>query len=172
MTNLSQGLYYALLTEALQEELRRLDPNFISRGTLHHADVADRIAMHVARVVERAISGISDSERVAGGVELARTLTTSAISPLYSRPVHQPSPTSGRRNHRRFLTHWVSMCPPANIQRRRAHETELPSPAAQYSFTASQKRMKLKMICGYAKTNPRVNNIPIGKHQRLSESER
>jgi hypothetical protein len=27
MTNLSQGLYYALLTEALQEELRKLKPD-------------------------------------------------------------------------------------------------------------------------------------------------
>ncbi|OWU65951.1 MAG: helicase [Armatimonadetes bacterium Cent15-Ar3] len=92
MTNLSQGLYYALLTEALQEELRRLDPSFISRGTLHHADVADRIAMHVARVVERAISGISDSERVAGGVELARTLIASAIQQTNDEDLRTENP--------------------------------------------------------------------------------
>lgn len=79
MTKLSQGLYYALLTEALQEELRKLDPDLIARGTLHHAEVADRIAMHVARIVERAISGISDSDRVAGGVELARSLIASTV---------------------------------------------------------------------------------------------
>jgi hypothetical protein len=74
MTKLSQGLYYTLLTEALQEELRKLDPELVARSSLHHAEVADRIAMHVARIVERAISGISDSDHIAGGIELARSL--------------------------------------------------------------------------------------------------
>lgn len=92
MTKLSQGLYYTLLTEALQEELRKLDPELVARGSLHHAEVADRIAIHVARIVERAISGISYSDRVAGGVELARSLIANTVQQTEDEDLRAEAP--------------------------------------------------------------------------------
>ncbi|WP_428266246.1 DUF3427 domain-containing protein [Haliangium sp.] len=70
-----RGLYEALITEALQERLRALGESLVPRSDdLRTAEAADRIALHLSRVVQRAIEGIGDRERVASGVALARRL--------------------------------------------------------------------------------------------------
>ncbi len=64
-SKISRGLYQSLVTEALKEELGRLGNNLEARySNLHHAEVADRIAMHLSHVIERAIANIEDGRRV------------------------------------------------------------------------------------------------------------
>ena len=76
MSKLPHGLYHALITEALASELRQLDEELVVRGNLHSADVADRMALHIARIVERAISGIPETDRITVALKLASTLVT------------------------------------------------------------------------------------------------
>lgn len=75
MTVLTRGLYELLVTELLAERLAEPlasgDP--VTDG-LRAADAADRIALHLARTVERAIERLPDEERVSEGVRIARRL--------------------------------------------------------------------------------------------------
>jgi superfamily II DNA or RNA helicase len=75
MASLAQGLYELLVTQLLEEQLR--DPQL--QGTpdvdkLRNAEAADRIALHVAKVVETAIEGGPAEDRSVEGVKLARLL--------------------------------------------------------------------------------------------------
>lgn len=73
--SLPSGLYETVLTEALALRLEDIDSGLSSdvRG-LHQADVADRLALHLSRLIERALAGVSDRERVDAGVRLVRSL--------------------------------------------------------------------------------------------------
>ena len=75
MAGRERGLYEVLVTEALDAELHdlgdRLEPK---RGKLRAAEAADRVALHLARVIQRAVAAVGDHERVAAGVALARKL--------------------------------------------------------------------------------------------------
>ena len=60
-----RGLYEALLTKALAEALAQLPPGFEAASEpLRAADAADRLALHVARAVERTLDDIPDNDRV------------------------------------------------------------------------------------------------------------
>ncbi|WP_437650357.1 DUF3427 domain-containing protein [Sorangium sp. So ce362] len=75
MTTSRRGLYEILITEALASGLRELDASLEARtGALRAAEAADRIALHLGRIVQRAIAGVPDQERVSVGVGLARRL--------------------------------------------------------------------------------------------------
>jgi superfamily II DNA or RNA helicase len=75
MTTPIRGLYEVLVTEALNEQLNRLGGNLSAiREELRAPEAADRIALHLARVVERAIAAINEGERSAIGINLARRL--------------------------------------------------------------------------------------------------
>jgi superfamily II DNA or RNA helicase len=93
MTSRQRGLYETLITEALEAELARPSALFVGQSPLHPAEAADRIALHVGRVVERALDALGDDERVAVGAELARRLvelaagTAEAASLVAERPV-------------------------------------------------------------------------------------
>lgn len=72
---LTRGLYEVLLTEALDEQLGRLEGSLEAiREGLRAPEAADRIALHLARVVERTIEAIAERERTAVGINLARHL--------------------------------------------------------------------------------------------------
>src|SRR5271156_900000 len=75
MAALDRGLYEVLITEALETQLSRLGarPQAI-RGDLRAAEAADRIGLHLARVVGQAIAAIDERERTAVGIDLARRL--------------------------------------------------------------------------------------------------
>jgi superfamily II DNA or RNA helicase/HKD family nuclease len=80
MTSFPAGLYEALVTEALAARLERLPPDrHPSTQSLRTAEAADRIAWHIASVVERAIEMLPESERTAAGVELARALVDRVV---------------------------------------------------------------------------------------------
>lgn len=75
MTRLRRGLYQSLVTESLKADLDALESNLRARyADLHHADIADRIAAHISRIVERAINAIAEGQRVTDAVALAREL--------------------------------------------------------------------------------------------------
>lgn len=42
--------------------------------TLHMAEAADRIAMHLSRQIERSLAAVSDTDRVRVGIDVARHL--------------------------------------------------------------------------------------------------
>jgi len=70
-----RGLYEVLITEALAAGLRELGGRLEARSTeLRAAEAADRIALHLSRIVQRAIASLSDDERVASSIALARKL--------------------------------------------------------------------------------------------------
>jgi superfamily II DNA or RNA helicase len=73
----TRGLYEQLLTESLERDLIEHLQNrdlVAARQTLHREEAADRIALHLASVVERAVAALDEDERVTEGVRLARRL--------------------------------------------------------------------------------------------------
>lgn len=75
MSSQKRGLYETLVTEALEATLRGLGSRFEPRRrALHQAEAADRIALHLGRVLRRALDGMQDEERAALGIRLAREL--------------------------------------------------------------------------------------------------
>lgn len=75
MPGWGRGLYEVLITEALEAQLRELDAGLTARrDALRPADAADRVALHLGRIIQRAVAAIEDGERVAVGVRLARAL--------------------------------------------------------------------------------------------------
>jgi hypothetical protein len=70
-----RGLYETLITEALEEQLGSLGERLEARRSeLHEAEAADRLALHLSRVVERAIASLDKNHRVEKGTALARQL--------------------------------------------------------------------------------------------------
>ena len=75
MTAPVRGLYEVLITEALEEQLKTLGGSLEAiRLGLRAPEAANRIALHLARVVERAVAAIDERERAAIGIDLARRL--------------------------------------------------------------------------------------------------
>ncbi|MDZ4739551.1 MAG: DUF3427 domain-containing protein [Alphaproteobacteria bacterium] len=97
MSTISRGLYQSLITESLQVRLRELDGRLHKKYTdLHHSEVADRLAAHLSRVVERAIDSIEEDERVHKGVELARELIERAVVATAADLLPELPATSGQ----------------------------------------------------------------------------
>lgn len=70
-----RGLYEALLTEALATDLQTLAPRLVARtDELRPAEAADRIALHLGRLIARALASLPDDDRVPRGIALARQL--------------------------------------------------------------------------------------------------
>ena len=89
MPSLAQGLYELLVTQLLEEQLRH--PQL--QGTpdvdeLRNAEAADRIALHVAKVVETAIEDGPAEDRSVEGVKLARRSSSSSRNMLV--PISSP----------------------------------------------------------------------------------
>ena len=73
MTGLNRGLYERLITKDLEEALEALDPQHEARRSkLHPEEAADRLALHLAALVRRAVSSLDASKRTELGGELAR----------------------------------------------------------------------------------------------------
>ena len=76
----TRGLYEVLITEALEARLVNLEGRLVAiRGQLRAAEAADRIALHLARVVERAIATIDERQRPRVGIDLSRRLIDAVI---------------------------------------------------------------------------------------------
>jgi hypothetical protein len=75
MAALDRGLDEVLITEGLDAQLSRLGDRLQAiRGDLRAPEAADRIGLHLARVVGQAIAAIDERERTAVGIDLARRL--------------------------------------------------------------------------------------------------
>ncbi len=92
----NRGLYETLITEELDARLRGLDDRLeVRRSKIHEAEAADRIALHLSRIVERAVASIDREKRVEVGTALARQLVdvivgqTGAQALATERPVQE-----------------------------------------------------------------------------------
>ncbi|MEP7307784.1 MAG: DUF3427 domain-containing protein [Acidobacteriota bacterium] len=75
MTDRPRGLYEVLITEAIASQLSTLGDDFHAiRNGVRPAEAPDRLALHLGRIVQRAIAGVNDADRVAVGIALARTI--------------------------------------------------------------------------------------------------
>ncbi len=80
MASFPHGLYESLVTEALATRLEALPRNRqASTDALRTAEAADRIAWHIASVVERAIEMLPESQRTEAGIALARSLVDRVV---------------------------------------------------------------------------------------------
>jgi superfamily II DNA or RNA helicase/HKD family nuclease len=70
-----RGLYEVLISEVLDTELRAVANELVvERGAARAAEVADRVALHLARVVERELEAVPERDRPAVAVRVARRL--------------------------------------------------------------------------------------------------
>jgi superfamily II DNA or RNA helicase/HKD family nuclease len=75
MSNTRPGLYDTLITEALSETIATLDRSLVPiKGELRAAEAPDRISLHIARLVARAVDTVDERERAKAGLALARHL--------------------------------------------------------------------------------------------------
>jgi superfamily II DNA or RNA helicase/HKD family nuclease len=75
MTERPRGLYEDLITEAIEAQLLTLGDEIQAiRTGVRPAEAADRLALHLGRIVQRALTAVKDSDRVSIGVALARRL--------------------------------------------------------------------------------------------------
>jgi superfamily II DNA or RNA helicase/HKD family nuclease len=101
------GLYESLVTELLRERLSHTPtdgtPDVIP---LRNAEAADRLALHIATLVERAVLAWPENDRAQLGAEMAAALVarltelTNAAVPLNERPAIPASRLRAIRNYR------------------------------------------------------------------------
>ena len=57
----ARGLYEVLITEAIEAQLRDLDSTLhATRSALRSAEAPDRLALHLGRLIQRAIAGLEE----------------------------------------------------------------------------------------------------------------
>lgn len=73
MTGLNPGLYEQLLSLGLKRELDELTTRHHAElDSLHHAEAPDRIALHLAQLIKRAVTDLDERTRAKEGLDLAR----------------------------------------------------------------------------------------------------
>jgi len=93
MAQSERGLYEALVTEALEAQLAELGPRLQARcSELHEAEAADRLALHLGRVIARAIARLDKRERVQVGTRLARQLVDLVVEATGAEPLLRERP--------------------------------------------------------------------------------
>ena len=74
------GSYEAILTRRLQEALAGLDRSWSHQlDKLEPAEAADRLALHLSRVIEKVLVAIPSEDRVTEGTQLVRQLIAQAL---------------------------------------------------------------------------------------------
>ncbi len=75
MDDPAEGLYEVLVTENLRDRLSAItDTLATEQRALRAAETPDRVAWHLSREIERALSDIPDGDRARVGIEVAREL--------------------------------------------------------------------------------------------------
>jgi hypothetical protein len=78
--NLIPGSYEAILTHRLQEALQGLDHAWSHQvEKLESAEAADRLALHLSRVIEKVLSAMPSDQRVTAGSKLVGELIVQAL---------------------------------------------------------------------------------------------
>jgi superfamily II DNA or RNA helicase/HKD family nuclease len=81
MTTLGRGLYESLITEALDAQLRHLASGLKAhQDRLRAPEAGDRIALHIGRLVQRAVDSIAEDQRSEFGSSLARRIAQLILS--------------------------------------------------------------------------------------------
>lgn len=96
LPGIARGLHETLLTEALASSLEAFTASNVvaRRSGLHEAEAADRLSLHLGRVLERALSSLDRKERVAIG----RPWSVNWSTPLSLPPPLTRSPPSAPSN--------------------------------------------------------------------------
>ena len=95
MSGPERGLYERLITEALDVQLGALGDRLEARRSeLHEAEAADRFALHLSRVIERAIGSLDRNERVEKGTALVRQLVSVIIEATAANTLGPERPVS------------------------------------------------------------------------------
>ncbi|MFO0695975.1 MAG: DUF3427 domain-containing protein [Polyangiales bacterium] len=93
MSGLGRGLHESLITQALEEQLRELDARLEARRQdLRAAEVPDRLAMHLGRIVARALASVPDKRRVDTGLDLAKKILETIEATVEDSDVLQEQP--------------------------------------------------------------------------------
>ncbi len=75
MDDLGPGLFESLVTEGLRAQLAEIDERLLPEDhALRSAEAPDRIAWHLSQQIQRALADVSEDDRVAVGVQVARDL--------------------------------------------------------------------------------------------------
>lgn len=75
MTRLVRGRYLTLVTRNIERQLGALEPGSKSlTARLHAAEAADRLALHLSRVIEKGIASIREQDRITAGLSLVSRL--------------------------------------------------------------------------------------------------
>lgn len=100
-----RGLYEQLISERFEDELRSLTSGLIpERDSLRIAEAGDRLAMYMARLVERSVNEFSDKERVGRGIALVRSLIEALAREMSSNDLRAEAPVRERSVLRAVLT--------------------------------------------------------------------
>jgi superfamily II DNA or RNA helicase/HKD family nuclease len=92
MAKLARGIYETIVSEALESELSELADLAAQRESLRSAEAGDRLALHLAGLIESAVDALPDSERVARGIDLARKLIATLASEVGDDELRSESP--------------------------------------------------------------------------------
>lgn len=93
MSRPERGLYEQLISEAFEQELARLPTSLVPRRTaLRSAEAGDRVALYLARLVERVVDDLAEEERVPRGLALARALVATLASELGEESLLREAP--------------------------------------------------------------------------------
>lgn len=96
--SLTRGLYETLITEALRARLEALaQGSSPDDGDLHSAEAADRVALHLSRVVERALAAVPDGERVRVATRLAREVIDRVVAETETQALANERPVDPAR---------------------------------------------------------------------------
>ena len=78
--NLTPGSYESILTRRLQEALQGLDGSWSHQlEKLNPVEAADRLSLHLSRVIEKVLSAMPGDQRVAAGSKLVSELIVQAL---------------------------------------------------------------------------------------------
>jgi len=93
VSNLPIGLYDQLITELLRQRLSALgETPDVHTQELRHAEAADRLALHLARLIERAVDAFPDERRVVDGTALARRVIEQLVQATGVEALHEERP--------------------------------------------------------------------------------
>lgn len=88
-----RGLYEELISEALEKELTNLPGRLLPiREPLRRAEAGDRLALFLARIVERAVDGLAEKGRGKRGIALGRALVATLANELGREELRQEAP--------------------------------------------------------------------------------
>ncbi len=77
-----RGLYEQLITLSLESDLSNIDKDLIIRNSLRPVEAADRLALHLSRILARVIEKSEEKTRVRDGIALVRKLLDAMESEL------------------------------------------------------------------------------------------